>query len=234
MTQMHHLPETVGQLWQDYISIETAGGAQADRMAALNAFLAALKPYPVDVYRPWAINLCRQAVDYHNEPVPIRLPLFRDALFPALLEGLKSGDANCVRWMGGLSYHLSNCPRQTAQLQEMSIQPYDLLRLAIAKNPADRIAMLLQIKVIHEWLSYVIHEIPSGIICEPDKSVAECCREYSEDAHELEDLANRAGVIADHAEFISTCKYHFRHYPQYDQMREQFNGYGDYLERQDA
>lgn len=221
------LPSPLEQLWIDYQQNEVPSG-QPERMRVLEIFLEALKPYSVEEYQEWAYSLCGEVVDNKRE-IPIRLPLFRDALFPPLLEGVKTSRPGCARWLGGLADHLYKCPDLRARLSEFGESKYALLKLALRHGPGDQKAMLLLINAIFSWLEYATHELPSGVLCGSNMSVPDCCAEYLEDTAELENLAVKAGVKPDYEAFIQSCQFHFTHYPVYYARHRESRSYAEYL-----
>jgi hypothetical protein len=72
------------QLWEAYQRVESRG-CREEKVSALEAFVNALQSAPMEQWRDWAMALAEQVVD-KRAGIPIRMPLFRHVLFPALLE----------------------------------------------------------------------------------------------------------------------------------------------------
>src|SRR5258708_19208251 len=89
------------QLWQDYLAAEGVRVRQ-QALGALEGFTDAMLKLPPDVWQPWARELAMQVVDEHEE-TPIRLPLFRTVIFPALRTGLEESIPGCARWLAGFA-----------------------------------------------------------------------------------------------------------------------------------
>jgi|GEM_PF-6110336 len=73
-------------LWEDYLEAEKAGVRKVT-LKKLEEFLAELLSR--DDWPDWARDLARQMAEEGSD-IPVRRPLFRKALLPALLEGLTS------------------------------------------------------------------------------------------------------------------------------------------------
>ncbi len=99
-------------------NIDTAWAAYAaaenDRirevsLARLGELIGELRSAPEVERHDWAKQLAQQLEDEHLQ-IPVRMPLFREVLFPALLSGLQSGAPDCARWLAGFSQLLYKSP----------------------------------------------------------------------------------------------------------------------------
>ncbi|MGB8932390.1 MAG: hypothetical protein WCC48_14195 [Anaeromyxobacteraceae bacterium] len=66
-------------------------------LPALDAFLDSLQREEPSVWKAWAKGLARDVADGGKE-FPVRMPLFKRAIAPALVEGVARRERGAARW----------------------------------------------------------------------------------------------------------------------------------------
>ena len=149
-------------LWNEYVA------AEGDRirfvfLPALDRFLTSVTDTPVEIWKDWAYGIAQKHLD-QEDPFPIRFRLFTEAIFPALLQGLRRGEPDCARWLSGftsLIFHRKECQ---AALADEGWSRKALLRLALKQHPEDVLARGQLIEEIADDLDYTLHELPTGVL----------------------------------------------------------------------
>ena len=141
------LNQTQEELWREYLEHEEVR-IHSVSLESLDKFIVALENDPIELWSEWVYDLCRQTVDEGSD-IPVRFPLFRRILFPALLMGYEQSRTGCARWLAGFSRLLYKSPECIAQLGEDNFSSKSLLYAALRHEPND----------------YVSREKLIGIIC---------------------------------------------------------------------
>ncbi|MGW0502794.1 hypothetical protein [Micromonospora sp. NPDC003241] len=79
-----------------------------------------------------------------------------------------------------------------------------------------------------EWLDYVIHELPVGVLWGADGATPAQCAEMMNGLDDFAGTCARLG-LDDHTDFIEDCRWHFDHYPHYLGRRRHFSDYPTYI-----
>lgn len=80
-----------------------------------------------------------------------------------------------------------------------------------------------------DWLTYSVHELPTGVLDGPHGASSEACSEMLAGLEEFQALCTRLG-LDDHIAFIEGCRWHFEHYAHYLGRRRHFADYETYTE----
>jgi hypothetical protein len=78
------------------------------------------------------------------------------------------------------------------------------------------------------WLTYAVHELPTGVLWGAHGATPEQCAEMLDGLDEFATVCGRLG-LDDHGEFIESCRWHFEHYPHYLGRRRHFVNYATYI-----
>lgn len=219
----------IERAWAAYAAAED-DRIRPTSLARLSELIEALSSVPESERNAWARHLARQ-LEAKELKTPIRMPLFRKVLFPALLAGLKSGTPDCARWLAGFSHLLCQSVDCQNQLQPGQRGEIGLLNAALRLNPNDELARSAQIKAIRQQLEYSIHEVPAGVLWDHNGATIEQCGELLDEVLELERLVLAHGTGAEHSALISECKLHYEAYPRYLARRSEFSSYAEFLAR---
>ena len=220
------IPAEIEQLWADYLATERVRIRQ-ESLQALDRFINNLVQLPAEVWQPWARQLAQRVVDESGN-TPIRIPLFRSVLFPALLAGLKKGAAGSARWLAGFSQLLYKSPACQQQLPEDQRTEFGLLLRAVLDDSNDARAKRRLLNLMRSHFNYVLHELPAGVLYGHDGATIEQCGELLEDLSSYERLANEIGLAGDR-ELITKARFHIPAYRRYLLERARYTNYEQFL-----
>jgi len=221
------LPEHCDNLWQAYLATEKVR-IRVQSKAALRAFIEEIGKVPVEIRDRWAIDLTRRVVD-QNDQCPVRMPLFREVLFPALKTGFLAGIDGCARWLAGFSQLLCQSPDCLAELPETARSARGLLLQALEVDPNDKIAKQRLIGLLSSQFEYSLHELPAGVLYDQNGATLEQCVEMEQDLRLLESLAEACGTTAAVEDILKRARFHIRTYREYLQTRKSGDTYAQYL-----
>ncbi|MFC1833596.1 hypothetical protein ACFL2Q_02535 [Thermodesulfobacteriota bacterium] len=226
------LNPTQAHLWQEYVA------AESDRISsvsgpALDRFLKALDQDPVSFWEEWAFEISRKHVD-SGDVFPIRMQLFKRALFPALLSGIERQIPGCARWLAGMNPLLYHCKECQEALGEIGWSRVSLLRLALQHDQDDRSARKALIQSLATSLDYAIDEVPAGVLYGQKFATVEQCEELLSDLIEFRELVTDVGLRKRHLRLIRECEFHFGHYKDYLKRQGAYPSYEHYLKAVDA
>jgi hypothetical protein len=203
--------DDVTRLWEDYIA------AEHDRirdvtMPALDRFIDALLQQPSEEWMLWAKDLAAGISD-SDADIPVRFPLFRRVLLPALARGVLAKEPGPARWLahfGLLSFH-----SDLAGLPTNLRTPVDLLREALRVDPTDVRARERIIAQHRSFLEYTVHELPAGVLYGQNGATATECLELLELLEEFKTHVEAAGRRPEFEALIAECELHYRRYREY-------------------
>ena len=158
-------PETIG-LWEAYLA-EEKSGVRSHALTQLEGFIKCLRAQNQTDWQNWAVSLSKEIVDDRRD-VPVRLPLFRLVLFPALHSRLNAGSGAAARWLAGFSqllFHSSEC---RDQLPSHLRTEHGLILEAIRRDPSDLSSKRRLRMILRSRFDYCLHELPSGVLFGPD------------------------------------------------------------------
>ncbi len=196
------LPEPQPTAWSDYIDSEQ--GERAAMRSALDRFIRSMDDLTVPLRDDRARGTAERVADGH-ERIPIRQPLFREIILPALIQGLESGQPGCARWLADLASQLTKVPTDLVDLPDGLRTRAGLLRRALSDDPDDRRAARLLVEVLADQLSYSIHEAPAGVLWDDRGATAEQVAELQHDLEEFRGLLSSAGSADEYAELVRGC-----------------------------
>lgn len=221
------IPGETMQLWNEYLQAERVRVRQ-ESLVALARFITALLSLSPDLWHPWARELAMRVVD-EREEIPVRLPLFRSVIFPALRSGLDKAIPGCARWLAGLAQLLYKSPSCSEQLPEEQRSEYGLLLRAIRDEPGDMPAKKRLLVVIRSLFEYVLHELPNGVLYGQDGATIEQCDELMDELSDYERLAEEVGLEDADRKLIAEARFHIPAYQNYLSQREHYRSYEQYL-----
>lgn len=222
-----NLPTEVMHLWEAYVESERVRVRQ-DSVTTLQSFIEALTQLPADVTHSWAREFSANVIDKH-EQIPVRLPLFRDVLFPALLDGLERSVPGCARWLAGFAQLLHKSPSCSEQLPENQRSEYGLLLRAVQDDPQDASAKKRLLVVMRGHFEYALHELPSGVLYGHDGATIEQCDELLHELADYERLAQETGSETIDSELLATARFHIPAYRRYLLDRKSYASCEQYL-----
>lgn len=198
------------RLWAAYLAAER-DRVRAVTMPALDAFLDALLAEAPTTWMPWAKALAREVAD-DGADHPVRFPLFRRALLPALIEGVAAREPGPARWLASFDQLLNHVPRE---LPVGLSTAESLLREALRVDPNDQRARRKLVEREAWYLEYTLHELPSGVLFGNDGATSAECGELLERLAEFRQNVETIQEASRYAELIADCDLHFHAYREY-------------------
>lgn len=77
-------------------------------------------------------------------------------------------------------------------------------------------------------LQYSMHELPAGVLWNPNAATAKQCVELMSDLYRFEELSKSLDI--DQGNFIQDCRWHLEHYPHYLSRQKHFSSYAQYIQ----
>ncbi|MCU0880260.1 MAG: hypothetical protein MUF06_21010 [Pirellulaceae bacterium] len=201
---------------------------RSDKLARLETFLDRFAAQTAETRSSWALEITRQVVD-DGVDLPIRMPLFRRVLFPALSEAVRQQVPGAARWLAGLAQHLYRARDCWVQLPENWQTERGLLKLALQHDPADELSRTKLVHVQARHLAFSLHEVPRGVLYGMNGATIEQCQELELWLAEFRQLTLEAGLSDEYAPLIDECAFHFAHYQRYLAERDSHRSYEQYL-----
>ena len=221
------IPAETERFWLDYIATERIRIRQ-ESLCALDRFIDALLHLPPEVWHPWARQLARRIVD-EGEDIPVRTPLFRTVIFPALLASMQNSVPGAARWLAGFAQLLYKIPSCTDQLPQNRRSEFDLLQQAVQDDPNDSLAKKRLLTLMRSRFDYVLHELPAGVLYGHDGATIEECDELLLELSDYERLAMELGGDNEDRELITESRFHIPAYRRYLSERGRHTNYEAFL-----
>ncbi len=217
------------ELWEVYQQHEKHGSRE-EKSTSLAAFLEALDESPMECWRDWALNIARQVID-DEQDIVVRLPLWRGALFPVLLEGFQEKRAGCARWLAGFArkgYLREDCKLQLPPDCQSTL---GLLRAATAHDPSDLKAAQQLVKDWSDEFEYALHELPDGVLYANHFASAEECLQLWSELAEFVALVDQLGFAIPYGEIIAECEFYFHTFRDFRLCAKEGERYAVYLQK---
>jgi hypothetical protein len=216
----------VERLWSEYLEAER-DRIHAVLMPALDRLIDELLRQPTSIWHEWARNVASKVSDLGAD-TPVRLPLFRRVLLPALAEGVRRGEPGCARWLASFESLLINTP--TDELAPELRTTVGLLTEAVRLDPSDDVARRRLVDCHAEYLEYTLHELPSGVLYGQHFATVEQCDELLQLLDKFKEHVAATSQDARFVELIHDCELHFRAYADYRRTRPLEGGYEQYVQ----
>lgn len=200
-------------------------------LVKLELFIESLKAIHCGEWHPWALDIARQVADTKAD-IPVRSPLFKDVLFPALHDAICSGAAEPVRWLAGFSQLLYHSKEALEKLPEDMRSEFGLLCEAVRRNPQDAKSKQ-RLRDLHQSrFDYVLHELPVGVLYGHDGATIEQCAELLAELEDYKTLVCDIGARTEDSELIESAAFHISAYRAYLSNRKSYMNFSDYLSQQ--
>ncbi|WP_442482391.1 hypothetical protein [Aeoliella sp. SH292] len=217
----------VYEAWDAYVIAEN-NRVRAEMKTRLRDFVSSLLELPVDAQHDWALSFAKSVVD-DGCRTPVRFPLFREVLFPALKAGIQDRQQGCARWLAHFDVLLAQSPECQSQLPEQLQSSYGLLHEALDVDPEDAASRKRLANLLRAWLEYSIHEVPHGVLYEANGASIEQCVKLKSELAEFQELVSQTGFEKGDVELIRDCRFHFQAYADYLASGSDFRSYRSYL-----
>lgn len=219
------LEENTQLLWNGYIAQERQHVRSAVQ-TSLEHFIAAIAELPSADREAWVREIAKQVVD-DKADIPVRMPLFRQVIFPVLCAGYQIGNSGCARWLAGFQQYIVQSPEFLKKLDN-ALAPA-LLRTALRQDPNDSHARRMLISFLESSLEFSIHEVPSGVLYGMNGASIDECDLLKEELDEFCSLISAEGCRDRYQDLVDECRLHFSAYQEYLKRRQQFTSYAAYL-----
>lgn len=183
-------------------------------MKVLQVFIEAVEAGGAEISEPWALDLAERLAD-RGDTLPVRFPLLRDVLVPALLRGVVANRPGCARWLAFLVARNHQLGRVLGSLPEHQRSPQGLLIEALRIDPGDNKARRTYVEKMQAYFSYTLHEIPAGVLFGHDGATPDECAELTRLISDFRDHVEILGETSRYAKLIDDCKYHYQTYRNY-------------------
>ena len=171
--------------------------------------------------------LANNGTEVSNNLTRIQHPLFKEIILPVLTEKFLTNSPKHIKWIGQLEqFFYSDYSLTTNFLNQLSIEGFFETRYFFEKsflleNKQDTLTLLLN--RIAQDIDYYTHEVPSGVIVEPEVLDQELTYftkywELSENKHLWERNLNAWKFIA-------------KHWRLYRDLQNQYDSFSDYLQK---
>jgi hypothetical protein len=200
-------------LWEKYLAAERVRIRQ-EMLKTLDDFIQAFVRIPTADWHPWALEIARRVVD-EGEDIPVRWPLFRAVLFPALFAGLAASVPGSARWLAGFAQLLYQSPDCCEQLSEELHSDYGLLLRAVRDDPSDTVAKTRLLRLMRCRFDYVLHHLPAGVLYGCDGASIEECDELLNQLSAYERLAVELGLEEEERDLIAKARFYIPAYQRY-------------------
>jgi hypothetical protein len=195
---------------------------------ALDRLICALMEGPEGEWHAWAKRLAA-AVSDGGVQIPIRMPLFRRVLLPALAAGVLRAEPGCARW---LAWHEPLLGQSDLSLLPESMRAAEgLLREALRVDASDATARRRLVEKEAWYFEYTLHELPAGVLYGHDAATSEECDKLT---RRLDEFCGHVRVLdaeARYGELIRECRYHYRAYADYLRAGRAKESYAAFLAR---
>jgi hypothetical protein len=221
------LDAEVEELWAEYLRAEQ-DRIRCVMMPALERFIDGLLQLPAAAWREWAKGIAASVSDCGAD-LPVRFPLFRRVLLPALAEGVRRGEPGCARWLA--SFELLLLKSNESELPPELRTAVGLLTEAVRIDPGDERARRRLIALRASYLEYTLHELPSGVLYGDGGATPEQCDDLLQLLGEFKEHVSVTRQDDRFAELIRDCDFHYRAYADYRRAGAAPGGYEAYLGR---
>lgn len=222
-----NLPDAQQRLWQIYREAERVRVRQ-DFLVPLREFIESLTSLPTDVWHPWARELARQLERGYD--IPVRLPLFRSVLFPALHAALLAGEAEPARLLAGPDMYLGLCPECREALPENLRTERGLYEEAIRRDPTDSRSKSKIRKMYRARFEYALHELPDEVLYGTRAATVEQCIEMLEEIDAYRRFVEGMPDSGTDTVLISQATVYINAYREYLAQHPLYGRFSDYLE----
>jgi hypothetical protein len=221
------LSKELQALWDEYLSHEHQH-VRPEMLESLGRFIEEFQRLPIAERFSWARSIAEGILD-RKAQIPVRMPLFRQVIFPALLSGYRDALPGCARWLAGFPHLLCRAPECLQQLGMAERGRVQLLRTALKQDPNDRLAIRILIEALASEFEYALHEVPAGVLYDSRGATAEQCGELLRETHEFYGHVVGENMLDEYRELIDDCRLHFAAYAKYQNNRDRFKNYQEYL-----
>lgn len=155
----------------------------------------------------------------------IRMPLFAQVIYPVLQREIESGNLQAI----SVLLHYTGCLNNYNRMHHLQdgYSEVALIERYLQRDPENREMLLRKEALLSRRLSYVLHELPHGVLYGMNGATAEQCSEL---LCLLEDYKHLCQILQlDHSATIRYAAMHFQGYQDYLLHRQLYENYLDYI-----
>lgn len=221
------LPSDIVKQWDAYLA-EERSGVRSVALAQLDAFIESLKRQSQSDWQNWAVELGEAIVDCHHD-IPVRMPLFRSVIFPALHSHLIGGSGSAARILAGFSHLLCQSPECRALLPPPLQTEHGLILEAERRDASDLRSKHRLRAILRDRFNYSLHELPSGILYGQNGASVEQWAELLDELTGYASLCAEIGAEDADREIIDAASSYIPAYRDYLLHRESCESFSAYL-----
>ena len=209
---------------QNYIDIETKSFIKTNKNRKLDELFNDHEIYKVKFTSTEVLEI----IDYlTTKDITIRQPLYKNLIYPILSDQVEQNDVNAIKGLIRLDQHLVSYQGYTKDTKYSS---WTLLEKGLSISPYDRELLEFSEKTTRNYLSYTLHELPTGVLYGTNGASIEECEELINEVEKYEIVCNK--LDRDEKELIQECKYYYQAYKDYLLVYKKFKGFADYLDKE--
>jgi hypothetical protein len=222
-----NLPPNLVNQWNAYLAAERSG-VRSLALAQLDAFIESLRRQSDMDWQNWAAELSEAILDGHRE-IPVRMPLFRSVIFPALHGRLTGGSGSAARILGGFSHLLCQSPECRALLPPPLQTEHGLILEAVRRDASDFRSKHRLRAILRDRFKYSLHELPSGILYGQNGASVEQCAEMMDELKDYAGLCDEIGAEDADREIIAQASSYLPAYRDYLLHLESYDSFAEYI-----
>jgi len=218
----------IGSQWEAYLAEEKAG-VRSEALRQLDVFIGSLRAQKESEWQSWAVGLSGEIVDLQRD-IPVRMPLFRSVIFPALHSHMAAGSGSAARMLAGFSQLLYHSPACRDQLPPQLQSEHGLILEAVRRDASDLRAKHRLRVILRSRFEYSLHELPSGVLYGNDGATVEQCSELTGELAQYASLCAEIGPEDVDREIIDDASFFIPAYRDYLARREAYDSFAKYIE----
>ena len=209
---------------QTYIDIETKSFIKTDKNKKLDQLFNDQEICKAKFTSTDILNI----IDYlTTKDITIRQPLYKNLIYPILSDQVEQNDVNAIKGLLRLDQHLISYQGYT---KDTKFSSWTLLEKGLKISPDDRELLEFSERTTRNYLSYTLHELPTGVLYGTNGASIEECKELIIEVEKYEKVCKK--LDRDEKELIQECKFYYQAYKDYLLVYKNFKGFADYLDKE--
>jgi hypothetical protein len=198
---------------QNYIDIETKTFIKTDKNKKLEELFKDNEIYKAKLTSTDILEI----IDYlTTKDITIRQPLYKHLIYPNAIKGLLRLDQHLVSYQG--------------YTKDTKYSSWALLEKGLNLSPDDRELLELSESKTRNYLTYTLHEMPTGVLYGANGASIEECDELIQEVEKYEIVCNK--LQRDESELIEECKFYYSAYKAYLSVYKNYKNFDDYLDKE--
>ena len=204
---------------KEYLEIELAGFAKAKRNQLHLELINDLAEENLEFE-----NILILLYEAECKNVVIRQPFFEKIVYPILSVEVLQDNIQAIKSLIKLEQKLIQLQNKTKDFELSKLQ---LFLRGLQIKPDDNELLNMYEIYLRDYLSYTIHEIPSGVLFDINGASESECDELIELLKEYKKICKKLHL--NRILLINECDFHFQNYKAYLLSRSEFADYSDFL-----